>query len=62
MTSAKVNVKLVETFDEMRMASAKPVSIKEQALVDKVFGQIKSEKTTQLKAKSAKSEFLFEQI
>jgi hypothetical protein len=59
ISSAKVSVKLVETFDEIRMASAKPVSQKEQALVNKVFSQLKSEKTTKLKAQNAKSDFLF---
>jgi phage regulator Rha-like protein len=56
MTSAKMSVKLVETFDEMRMASAKPVSLKEQALVNSVLSQMKNEKTTQLKARNTKSE------
>jgi hypothetical protein len=55
MASAKVDVKLVETFDELRMASARPVSQKDQALVNKMLSQIKSETTTQLKAKNTKS-------
>jgi hypothetical protein len=50
-------VNLIETFDEMRMTSARPVSQEEQALVDQVFSQMKSETTTQLKAKKTKSKF-----
>jgi hypothetical protein len=57
LASAKLSVKLVETFDEMRMASARPMSQKDQALVDSVFSQMKSDKTTQLKAKITKSKF-----
>jgi hypothetical protein len=55
MTSAKLSVKLVETFDEMRMASARPVSQKDQAIVNQMFSQMKNEKTTQLKARNTKS-------
>jgi hypothetical protein len=58
MTSAKLSMKLVETFDEMRMESARPMSLKDQALVNQMFSQTKSEKTTQLKAKNTKSKLL----
>jgi hypothetical protein len=51
MTSAKLSVKLIETSDEMRMASARPVRLEDQALVNQLFSQMISEKTTQLKAK-----------
>jgi hypothetical protein len=37
------------------MASGKPVTQKEQNLVNQVFGAIKREKASQLNAKNAKS-------
>jgi hypothetical protein len=58
IASAELSVNIIESFDEMRMASATSVSPEEQALVDQVFNQMKSEKTTQLKAKNTKSELI----
>jgi hypothetical protein len=61
---AEATVQLVETFDEIRMLSAKSVSKEQQALVDQVFSQMSNEQQegqiTELKAKSKKSN-LYEQ-
>jgi hypothetical protein len=56
---AEATVQLVETFDEIKMLSAKSVSKEQQALVDQVFSQMSNEqqegKITELKTKSKKS-------
>jgi hypothetical protein len=51
--SIEGGVQLVDSFDEMKMLSAKSVTKEQQQLVDRVFGQMNNEQseeqTTELK-------------
>jgi hypothetical protein len=58
--AAEGNIQLVETFDEIKMLSARPVTNEQQALVNQIFSQISNdnadEQITKLKAERKTSE------
>jgi TnpA family transposase len=64
--TAEANVQLVDTFDEIKMLSAKSVTKEQQDLVNQVFGQMSNENTeqkiTELTAKIKTSSFLLRYI
>jgi hypothetical protein len=49
--TAEATVQLVETYDEMKMLSARSVTKDQQDLVDQVFSQMSNEKTEESIAK-----------